>query len=144
MFYAVLNCDSFLENLSNNLDFSSFILHQATEHHQWARAKTVLGFFFNNNNDEVQKHILNEGVPYVRKEKGTVDKSRRLVVAIATVVATPGPIPEVPAAVRLEARSEAAGSGAALDFSNHNFVTKLPNPGSLKLPTINCFLMREL
>ncbi len=31
-----------------------------------------------------------------------------------------------------------------LDFSNHNFVTKLPNPGSLKLPTINCFLMREL
>jgi hypothetical protein len=31
-----------------------------------------------------------------------------------------------------------------LDFSNHNFVTKLPNPGSLKLPTINCFLRREL
>ena len=31
-----------------------------------------------------------------------------------------------------------------LDFSNHNFVTKFPNPGSLKLPTINCFLRREL
>jgi hypothetical protein len=31
-----------------------------------------------------------------------------------------------------------------LDFSNHNFGTKYPNPGSLKLPTINCFLMREL
>jgi hypothetical protein len=31
-----------------------------------------------------------------------------------------------------------------LDFSQHNFVTKLPNSGSPKLPTINCFLMREL
>ncbi len=31
-----------------------------------------------------------------------------------------------------------------LDFSNCNFITKLPNPGSPKLPTINCFPMREL
>ncbi len=29
-------------------------------------------------------------------------------------------------------------------LSNHNFVTKFPNPGSLKLPTVNCFLMREV
>ncbi len=31
-----------------------------------------------------------------------------------------------------------------LDFSKCNFVTKLPNPESLKLPTINCFPMSEL
>ncbi len=31
-----------------------------------------------------------------------------------------------------------------LDFSNCNFVLKLLNPGSPKLPTINCFPMREL
>ncbi len=30
-----------------------------------------------------------------------------------------------------------------LDFSNRNFVTKLPNPGSQKLLTINYLLMRE-
>ncbi len=29
-------------------------------------------------------------------------------------------------------------------FKLCNFVTKLPNPGSPKLPTINCFLMREM
>jgi hypothetical protein len=41
------------------------------------------------------------------------DRCRRLVVAVATVVATPGPVPEVAAAVRLESRSDAAGSGTA-------------------------------
>ena len=31
-----------------------------------------------------------------------------------------------------------------LDFSNCNFITKLLNPGSSKLPIITSFLMREL
>jgi hypothetical protein len=41
------------------------------------------------------------------------DRSSRLVVTVATVVAAPGSIPEVATAVRLKAWSEAAGSGAA-------------------------------
>ncbi len=89
-------------------------MHQATEHHQWSRAKTVFRVFFTTITTKYRTHIkwgyaVLYKLFYIRKE----DKCSRLVVAVATVVATPGPVPEVAAAVRLEARREAAGSGAA-------------------------------